>query len=59
MSLEHQILIFEWFVKGHVTLKTGVMMLKITGINYTLLYIHKQMIYTGIIFYCFSVCWLD
>jgi len=27
MILEHQILILEWFVKGHVTLKTGVMML--------------------------------
>jgi len=25
--LEHQIIILEWFLKGHVTLKTGVMML--------------------------------
>jgi len=32
-------------VKGHVTLKTGVMMINsalITGINYTLLYIHIE-----------------
>jgi len=29
-------------VKDHVTLKTGVMMLKITGINYTLLDIHIE-----------------
>jgi len=29
MFLEQQILILEWFLKGHVTLKTGVMMLKI------------------------------
>jgi len=40
MCVDHQILILEWFLKDHVTLKTGVMMLKITGINYTLLYIH-------------------
>jgi len=24
--IDHQILILEWFLKGHVTLKTGVMM---------------------------------
>jgi len=40
MFLEQQIIVYL-FVKGHVTLKTGVMMLKntalITGINYTLL----------------------
>jgi len=45
-------------VKGHVTLKTGVMMINpalITGINYTLLYNHieKKMIYIGIIFHYF------
>ncbi len=38
MFLEQQISILEWFVKDHVTLKTGVMMLKIqlclSGINY-------------------------
>ncbi len=38
--LKHQISILEWFLKDHVTLKTGVMMLKIqlcfTGINYIL-----------------------
>ncbi len=28
MFLEHQISIFEWFLKDHVTLKTGVMKLK-------------------------------
>ncbi len=41
--LEQQISILEWFLKDHVTLKTGVMMLKIqlriTGINYILIYI--------------------
>jgi len=26
---EHQISLLEWFLKDHVTLKTGVMMLKI------------------------------
>jgi len=29
MFLDHQILILEWFLKDHVTLKTGVMMLNI------------------------------
>jgi len=29
MFLEQQIIILEWFLKDHVTLKTGVMMLKI------------------------------
>jgi len=29
MFLEHQIIKLEWFLKGHVTLKTGVTMLKI------------------------------
>jgi len=48
---EHQILILEWFVEDHVTLKTGVMMINsalITGINYTWLYI-----FIGIICHCF------
>jgi len=43
MFLEHQISMLEWFLKDHVTLKTGVMMLKIqlciTGINYILKYV--------------------
>ncbi len=38
--------IVEWFLKDHVTLKTGVMMLKfhlfITGINYILKYIPEE-----------------
>ncbi len=42
MFLEQQISILEWFLKGNVTLKTGVMMLKIqlyiTEINYILQY---------------------
>ncbi len=42
MFWEH-ISILEWFLKDHVTLKTGVMMLKIqlyiTKINYILTYI--------------------
>ncbi len=43
MFLEQQISILERFLKNHVTLKTGVMMqkiqLRITGINYILIYI--------------------
>jgi len=38
MFLEHQIIILEGFLKDHVTLETGVMMLKITGINWILQY---------------------
>ncbi len=42
MFHEQQISILEGFLKDHVTLKTGVMMLKIqncnTGINYILIY---------------------
>jgi len=41
INSEHQILILEWFLKGHATLKTGVMMIN-SGINYTLLYIHIE-----------------
>jgi len=40
---------YEWFLKDHVTLKTGVMMLKIqlriTGINYILKYIKIERSY--------------
>jgi len=51
MFVDHQILILEWFVKDHVTLKTGVMM-----INYTLLYIQiENRWFTLIIFHCFTV----
>jgi len=45
MFVDHQILKLEWFVKDHVTLKTGVMMINSalnTGINYTLLYFHIE-----------------
>ncbi len=46
MFLEQQISILEWFLKDHVTLKPGVMMLKIqrciTGINYILNYIQIE-----------------
>ncbi len=49
MFVEQQISILEWFLKDHVTLKTGVMMLKIqlriTGINYILLYMHIENTY--------------
>ncbi len=42
LFLKQQISILEWFLKDHVTLKTGEMMLKIqlciTGINYILKY---------------------
>jgi len=44
-----KISILEWFLKDHVTLKTGVMMLKIsfaiTEINYILKYINIENIY--------------
>ncbi len=43
MFLDQQISILEWFLKDHVTLKTGVMMLKIQlyskYIYYIILYI--------------------
>jgi len=39
MFVEHQIIILDSFLKDHVTLKTGVM---ITGIKYTILYIHIE-----------------
>jgi len=29
-NVDQQIIILEWFLKDHVTLKTGVMMLKMT-----------------------------
>ncbi len=49
MFLEQQIGVLEWFLKDHVTLKTGVMMLKIqlciTEINYILKYIHVENTY--------------
>ncbi len=45
-SFKQQISILEWFLKDQVTLKTGVMMLKIqlliTGINYFLKYIKTE-----------------
>ncbi len=52
MFLEQQIIILEWFLKDHVTLKTAVMMLKIqlriTGINYILQYIQiRKVILNG------------
>jgi len=34
MFLKQQINILEWFLKDHVTLKTGVMMLKIQLCHY-------------------------
>ncbi len=37
MFFEHQINILEWFLKDHVTLKTGV--ISIIGINYIQKYI--------------------
>jgi len=33
MFLEHQIIILDWFLKDHVTLKTGIIMLKISFIH--------------------------
>ncbi len=49
LFLEQQISTLEWFLKDHVTLKTGVIMLNIqlciTGINYILKYIKIEMSY--------------
>ncbi len=50
MFLEQQISILELFLKDHVTLKTGVMMLKkfsfaVTGIHYILKYIKRENCY--------------
>ncbi len=49
MFIKQQISILEWFLKDHVTLKTGVMMLKIqlciTGMNYILKYIKIESCY--------------
>ncbi len=46
MFVEKKIGILEWFLKDHVTLKTGVMMLKIqlyiTEINYIFKYIQIE-----------------
>ncbi len=46
MFFVQQIRILEWFLKDHVTRKTGVMMLKIQlyiiGINYILKYIQIE-----------------
>ncbi len=54
MFLEQQISMFEWFLKDHVTLKTGVMMLKIqlciTGINCILKYIQISSYYKFLYF---------
>ncbi len=41
MFLEEQISILEWFMKDHVTLKTGEMMLKIHHISQEKKYILK------------------
>ncbi len=52
MFFELQISILEWFLKDHVILKTEVMMLKIqlriTEINYSLTYIHRENSYLKI-----------
>ncbi len=65
MFLEQQISILEWFLKDHVTLKTGVLMLTIfsliTGINYILKYIQIESSYFNLNisqYYCFC-CILD
>ncbi len=53
MFFEYQIRILEWFLKDHVTLKTGIMMLKIyfciTGINYILQYIKIEKLFEIVI----------
>ncbi len=57
MFLDQKIIILKWFLKDHVTLKTGVMMLKIqlyiTEINYILQYIHIEYNYFKLYFYWF------
>ncbi len=46
ISTLKKIIILEWFLKGHVTLNTGVMLMKIQlyimWINYILKYINQQ-----------------
>ncbi len=67
MFLEQQISILDWFLKDHVTLKTGVMMLKIqlcsTEINYILKHILIKSSYfklfkyfTILLFLLFCLC---
>ncbi len=55
MFPEQQICILEWFLKDHVTLKTGVMMLKIqlciTGINYIFKYLKMEKLFKILLFY--------
>ncbi len=55
MFLEEQSSILENVLKDHVTLKTGVMMLKIqlyiTGKNYNLQYVKIELLFRIVIFY--------
>ncbi len=64
MLFEHQISIFKWFLKDHVTLKTGVIAAKkftfaIIGINYLLKCIQIENSYFKLqyktCFYCIYV----
>ncbi len=54
-----QISILEWFLKDHVTLKTGKIILKIqlyiTGINYILKYIHIDIKQIFLLQYHFTI----
>ncbi len=58
MFLEQQIGILEWFLKDHVTLKTGIMMLKIqlcvTGINTFKMYSHRKHLFQTVIIFTFT-----
>ncbi len=51
MFLEQQIIILEWFLKDHVTLKTGVMMLKMNRNKNILKYIKIQNCYFKLQYY--------
>jgi len=53
MFLEHQIIILEWFLKDHVTMKPGVMMLKIQ--LYILIYVGKLENFTIFLFLLYFV----
>ncbi len=61
---QQQISILEWFLKDHVTLKTGVMLkiqLCTTWINYIWKYIDRKHYFFNCInnlqYYCFTVFW--
>ncbi len=59
MFLEQQISILEWFLKDHVTLKTGVMMLKIQLCVAVINYIQKYIQIENVSGYSLNPCSLN